>query len=172
MRYYSEDVVDRIIDDAIQYGIDIDAGGTGERPFVSHYPSVSNNWHTGTPTEDGLYIIIIHPYGSYANEPRYFCYTIDDGILKDCIDDGNICADDFWSQYAIFCHAITESVIFSKLFYTSIIFGGSYLGCGRGSSKVPLCFGSSSCVKYSTESILLWTIPSSSIISGQLVLTI
>lgn len=60
-----------------------------------------DNWHTGTPTEDGLYIIIIHPYGSCANEPRYFCYTIEDGILKDCIDDGNIDADDFWSQYAI-----------------------------------------------------------------------
>lgn len=57
MRYYSEDVVDGIIDDAIQYGIEIDAGGIGERPIASHYPSVSSNWHTGIPTEEGDYVL-------------------------------------------------------------------------------------------------------------------
>jgi len=67
----------------------------------SKWTNPINNWYKGKPTEDGLYIIIIHPYGSCANEPKYFCYTIEDGILKDCIDDGNIDADDFWSQYAI-----------------------------------------------------------------------
>lgn len=99
MRYYSKDVVDGIIDDAIQYGIDIEAGGFGrERPFASHYPSVGSNWHTGTPTEEGWYLvkyICIHE-GKYKGNIWYSTFRIEiheDGYIE---TSGGIGNDDVW----------------------------------------------------------------------------
>ena len=68
---------------------------------IAEEERMRNNWHTGIPTEDGLYVIQIHPYGSISNDPAYACYYIENGILKDCLDKGSIDVDSFWSEYAM-----------------------------------------------------------------------
>lgn len=46
-----------------------------------------DKWHTGTPAEDGLYAIAIHPWGRKENGIAYICAKWSNGNWCDVVED-------------------------------------------------------------------------------------
>lgn len=71
MKYYSENAIKRLLTETDLADF---ATGTPEE-YLEDVPSIEIGWHTGTPTEEGLYLVYSHIDGycvEYFGDDKWF----------------------------------------------------------------------------------------------------